>query len=1257
MKILIIAILLAVPSLATAAELNLQNRLASAKPGQTITLPAGEFRGGVTLPAGVSLKGAGYGKTIIDAAGAEHGLAITNGGGAVISDLTVRGAAGANVLVRGAEKVVIRRVRATGGLIGVSLNDVRDGRVENVVSDGNRYGIIAAGGAGNVVVNCTAAGNASVGLSLSGERAAAFNNCVTESATAVVVGEGAKDLTLDHNLYTGIYIGKFKNQIVRRTMNDWRYLSSHDARSISIPVSYDGNFAVTNVLDWALDRTVTAGWGAAKLGGAVAPTDDIAGMKRPGTPGLGAVETTVAAPRPADGAFSVAWGGGLASAGVFDPNGKLLSYLFHTLPLSKGKHSFWLPSRSWKGRAIAAGEYEVRLVESKLDWEYAGWVANTGTEPVRGSSCPVESDALAVDEAGRLFVGRGLSEAQDNVLAFDAATGKWLWVLRGNAPMKGLAVGGDGRVYLLRADGNAARLTRLEAATRAIAPWSKTDYGQFALADGAHWRDMTALGDQLFYADPTNNVLHVGTLEAPAPTKTIPVNKPSSPAADVKAKLLWVISGEEKVIALSPDGKVVAETQPVAQPIAVAARGGRLAVASKQTGKVHLFDAANPAQLKPLGEIGRGDGPFGRMLPDRFMFQNGAMGVRLAFAPNGDLVVGEEHCRLQVFGGDGKVKWLSFSSGGWAAHASRLTPGRIFAGAFTLLADSETKTWQPETFHHFPGEFAGEFQVQGQTFMAFIDRQNGTIFTKFTPDKLTPAIGLISRHGSKDPWTWRVDSNGDGRINTNDVVVATVTDDKGQPVVKGCPLGFVMPDGKLTMFDKWVTQWPCAGLDKNGTPIYRFGDGVSIRSDASDLVSPYDFGAVGQPGFWIEPWQRPGGGWLGGYMFYAYPVKHNVLLPGAGDMIGVDKDGVVDWVHPFALYPDAPRVGSVEGGDGVYVASLTASYDCFALNPDGLLLEGFSMPSPANFIGHWVDHPAAVSSWLDKQGRLNLIAMDYMWNRNHWFILAKKDVREAKAKVTVNADAAARLAALPVVKLTAPAGKPPTPVVRIPQLKSPLPIDGDLQKWRAAGIEPQIILTPDNAFGIEGGPRDCSAIARLAYHGQDLYLQLLRFDDLVTLHQPHGRAYLGDAIEMCLNGFMEGIKFNMAMTSDLGPVNKVDSWNPPHFLIDLKHAPLVVKLLDNAESVTERQLIENIYGVSLRDCRVQVYETRIPMDATTFKGRKTPPPEMKPGTKFWLGFLIDDNDQPGTDYQSFYNWPVTYGTFSPMEDSAIAVLE
>ncbi len=72
---------------------NCRSCLPRSDPDRPRRCPRGNT-GGVTVPPGVSLQGAGYGKTIIDADGKENGLMIASGSGAVISDLTVRGATG-----------------------------------------------------------------------------------------------------------------------------------------------------------------------------------------------------------------------------------------------------------------------------------------------------------------------------------------------------------------------------------------------------------------------------------------------------------------------------------------------------------------------------------------------------------------------------------------------------------------------------------------------------------------------------------------------------------------------------------------------------------------------------------------------------------------------------------------------------------------------------------------------------------------------------------------------------------------------------------------------------------------------------------------------------------------------------------------------------------------------------------------------------------------------------------------------------------
>jgi hypothetical protein len=320
-------------------------------------------------------------------------------------------------------------------------------------------------------------------------------------------------------------------------------------------------------------------------------------------------------------------------------------------------------------------------------------------------------------------------------------------------------------------------------------------------------------------------------------------------------------------------------------------------------------------------------------------------------------------------------------------------------------------------------------------------------------------------------------------------------------------------------------------------------------------------------------------------------------------------------------------------------------------------MQGFGLPTQAHFVGHWVDHPDNVTTFLDRSGRTNLLTCDYMSNRNHWFVLSDKQVRESKSKLQLQSDVAAQLAALPAPKLDVNAGTPATPIVRIPRLKSPLAIDGDLQKWRDAGLAPQVIITPEASIGIEGGPRDCSALVRIAHHENDMYLQVLHFDDVTAIHQPKSRAYQQDSIEVCVNGIMEGIKFNLALTTDAGPVNQVDGWDLKAKTLDHTDSPLVIKVFDNAEAITERELVENIYGVSMRGCKVQLFETKIPMNAKTYAGREQSKFEFKSGQEFWIGFLINDNDQPGTDIQQFLLWPVTYGTFSGKESGAIAVLE
>ena len=98
---------------------NFVHNIQAAPPAKLKRLDARIVKGPFILSDGQSLRGAGYGKTIIDAQGAENGIVIRGGSGSVISDVTVRGARGANTKSSGwriwARTRIVQSVRRACG--------------------------------------------------------------------------------------------------------------------------------------------------------------------------------------------------------------------------------------------------------------------------------------------------------------------------------------------------------------------------------------------------------------------------------------------------------------------------------------------------------------------------------------------------------------------------------------------------------------------------------------------------------------------------------------------------------------------------------------------------------------------------------------------------------------------------------------------------------------------------------------------------------------------------------------------------------------------------------------------------------------------------------------------------------------------------------------------------------------------------------------------------------------------------------------
>jgi hypothetical protein len=1276
------------PSGADAAPVRaktLADAIASAEAGDTIVLPAGVFEAGLTLPPRVSLRGAGYRKTILDARNAEVGLAIEEGAGAEIADLTVWGASKTGVLVAGAANVALRRLRTTGGLGGVNFVDVTGGRIENVISDENRYGIVVSGGRGNVVVNCTIVRNSSIGLSFpSGDGTLGFNNCLADCATGVFVGEKAPGVHLDHNLYFTLFVGKMTGQLGRKSLGDWQALSGQDRHSVQLPVAFrdanNGDYRPAGTLPWSLERAATADWGTARFEGVKAPETDLDGAARAGRYDVGAFEVAPPATlaRAPDGTIVVRSDAGITSAGVFAADGREVAYLFHNLPLAAGPHPFWLPPRDFAGRAIPAGTYELRTVESALSWEYLHWVGDSGDVFPPGKTAAVQPSYCVFDGAGRLIVGQGWSEDATNLRGYDAATGRWLWAFGGSSDLHGLALAGDDAVIMLKPSDTNGLITRVDSKTGTVVRWGDRESGQFAFEGGADSVGLAELGGRLYVADAKANVLRSGPAESPALDQTIPVAAPTSLTADRATGRLWVISKGARLVALDEGGKVVADVAPVEGPAALAARDGRLAVASMATGKIHFFDAHDPAALQAQGTLGTGDGPFGPYQPDRFLFQRPAgagealSGVTLALGPDGTLAVTDAN-RLLVFDRHGKSLWTTFGLFGDACVLSFADRGRLFTpdGQKSIRLVEASGTWSPDAFWDVPrGTFLGAFADGGKTFGVFViapvdaARQNGSLLVVRYEGQTAHPVLLLAQDPKSGQFQARTDTNHDGRVDERDINTALPGPPGTPDPLRRGPVAHrvystLQPNGDVVALDlhreTWGVIWHYGGLDAQGVPVYRLEDARELRRQPGGIVSPYT-GRPDDSGVLVAAVPSADGGFTGLINERSWPAGTGVLNHAGTDLIRLDAEGKVLWDHPL---PEHKGLEGLAGVGALFLTGVGATCEVLAFNHDGLGLGSFGFPPQVHYLGFFLDNPGALRAYRGDDGRVYALVADSASGMQHWYRLNSEGTISATANAFKLKDSAAReLAALPAPPPPVPA-KPSTPTIRVPRLAAALPIDGDLEKWRKAGVAPQVIVTPETATGAIDGPLDVSAVIRLAYHGSALYLQVLSFDDVPSFHQPVVRHDQQDGIELCINGFLPGFKFDITRTSDAGPIVIRQRLYYPN--LDLRippsHAPRSVTILKDARDVPERRLIESIYGVDMAKSPVIVTECKLPIDATTYQDAVKDLFPLKPGQTFRVGVQINDNDNPGTDVQNYLVWPATYGNFNPIDDMATAVLE
>lgn len=1279
-------------SLAAEPSVDLNRLLKAAKPGDVVSLPAGTFRSAIVLPEGVSLRGAGYGRTIIDAGAAATAITIRGGKGAGIEDLTAITKGMAAVSIENAAEVSIRRIVVRGGAVGIRLESVERGRIENTIVDGSMSGILLNRSQFAAVVNCTLVGNAAVGVGISDTRCAAvFNNLILDAATGIVIGgENGQHLAVDHNLYVASFVGKINNELARPMLGPWRDVSRGlDAHSVQLPVQLAeiarGDYRPVSRLDWAPWQSTASDWGTREFLANVAPEKDIDGRPRIGAVDVGAYEVPPLQAVP-DGAFTVAADEGTKSAGLFAPDGRLIRYLFHDLPLKKGTYGYVLPARTQLGDAVPAGDAELRLVEGNLRWIYRGIVANNGLAGSARATDEQHTQHVCFSPDGSLLLGVGWNERGENVRCFDYRTRQVKWVFPGQSDMHGLCVGGDGVIHCLRASGKGQySLVKLDPRNGEPLAWPD---GQFVLTlnlDDARLEGMAELDGKLYVADPAGNRVFVVPLASPSFDKSLAVPSPARPAADRSRRLLWLASNAAKLIAIDPSGKTIAESGIVNKPLGVALRGNRMAVASGGTGKVHFLDCSEPARLKPAGELGRGDGPFGPILPDRFYFQDHPYGngrsVVLDLDEKGGLAVRDYFTRVLVFDAAGKAMHESFAQFGNYPVTARFdgdTATRFFdsSGEVSWLVDAKAGTWRPEAHWGFPRGYrrdaAGFFTAGGQRFGVFKfqpeEKQSGVVMVRLEgfvgrPVAYYAQEDVVAGPGAKPQkmWVVRRDSNRDGNIDSTDAAGVPVLDAAGQPVTwnLNARFMFIRPDGCIVC-PAGIAQpegigfaWKPKGLDADGHPVFEFSaDGV-IPVAARTVPSAYDFARIEDLANQSEAAFAANGDYLATFQFRASPHGMGLSNSGGVDLARFDSTGRMKWLRPLN------DVGPVQGvkTDGNFILSSWGHQaEWFGMSEDGLGLGHLGFPPEAGWTGYWVDHPTQYHMFRGNDGGLHVLTGDYMQNAQHWLTLLNASAwKGAKFPVRIPPERAYELAFRPADPYrTSP--KPPQPRITVKRLGKAMPIDGKLDKWRT--ITPQIIVTPVTGRGIDG-PRDASAVIRLAYQGQDLYVQVLRFDDVVSFHQPSSKTHQQDCLEMALNGFFDGFQFTVGQFTDTGPAIVRRRF----FLKSLEdrpaadHAPRVVAVLPNAKDVTERKLIESIHGVDLADAKVIVTEFKLPIDKVTYRNAEGDLFPVRSGAGVWIGFAINDNDTPGSDVQEMLVWPATYGTFEVKERGVWAVFE
>ena len=1278
----------------------IQAMLDAAKPGETVKLEAKTYQaGGLRVPAGVTLQGAGIGKTILVATGSQEGISLVNADGAAVSDLSVERADNQCIHVEGGKGIKLANLGLYDALAGFNFQGVTEGRIENCLIARNRTGGVIGKNTTSSVVNCSFVLNNVIALSLSETKGCAvFNNIFAMSNTGLYVSHNNEDLIIDSNVYQVEFFGKREGEAARTAIHGWSRKTGFDKHSGAPDIIFanpDANdFRVVSTYEWAPDWPATGFWGVEKVGAFSAPATDSLGTPRKDRVQTGAVWSKNEVGSRPDGSFTIKENDGVKSAAIYDAKNVQRIQFFQVEALPAGTYDYWLSARDTWGKPLEAGNYDLRLIESQLTNKYHGLSGNFGTFGGISYSRSWAEEIFVFSPDNRIFILNNSFENGNGIRAWDKEYTTPGWIIPGGGDNVG-GTADDAFIYYIQKVGEnfAFSLRRTGFDSGRVDAFPDGDFSKiYEIGErfSAKLYGLTYLDGVLYMSDPEKGKIFYGNVSDASMDKSFDLPDAMCVSADAKTGLLWVMTTGGQIVALDAKTGEKKSALPALPGVhRISACNGRLAAMCLGDGKVHIFDVSNPSAPKETRTIGLGDGPYGPIKADRFWFQGtepGSVKLSLTLNSEGSLMV-IDNIRTSFWDVDGNLKKEGLGFWGQHTYIGKLAGDddiRAFSisGEYSIKYNSKNKSWEPDLYLERPAynlesrSIRNVFTTGGKNFIVYEtqmenlpgtngDKRNVILVTRLEGSKLIPVTGYF--HDGETVCEMH-DTNGDNFVGEGDTPqklfmadgsAIPVLDDRYGTLPWGTTgdfssMGNAEPDGL-----GFITRM--TGLDPSGNyPVYDFAHREKIfakaTNDTADMISPFDYTTVENlaRSRVIQGVDIAGGGKA--ISLCLGTSGGTGLANGAGtDVLGFADDGTPRWIY---------KLNKVQGGQGVQglpehdliLTMQSTQCDYYAMDRDGLGLAVLSMSPESNWRGMWSDHAQQQWAWTGNDGNPHYILGDYSANGMHWHeIIGRNEVKKTSTPLKISESKANEYAASPEKQKEIPAKVPPTEIT-IKKLAGPMTMDGDLAKWRS--VIPAAIITPENGSFTMGGIDDCSAIVRFGWFDIDLYVQVIVFDDFVTMHQSNiDMMYKQDGIEMGLNGFMQGCKFNMSQ------INGETVFERNKFVmpgVTHRYTPDEVqrslKIYDNAKDIQERALVESLYGTDLSNSRAIVYEFKLPFGPTGTALNKPEgvPSEIVPGESVYLGFFINDNDLPGADIQKYLAWPATYGTFNVKETGAKA---